>query len=176
MAKEATAKTQTGKRNFADILDTPSDEVARPRPMPQGTYLCITKGLPRDDVSTKKGTPFSEYTLMFMEPAQDDDGNNLDVDPDELKLSLTKASGETIPLRERWVRATFFNTEDALWRHKKFLNDLGVPEHDDDGSTMTIRQRIAMSPNRQVFVHIKHTPSEDGETMYANVDKTIKVS
>lgn len=154
--------------NFSDILDTPSTEVTRPKPMPQGTYLTMVRGLYKPGVSTKKGTEFSEYTLQVVQ-AMDD------VDPDALNAALTKASGEMIPLSERSFRLTMYHTPDALWRLKKFLNDLDIPETDENGEVRTLRERMQDVPNRQVYVHIKHTPSEDGEAMYANVDRTARV-
>jgi len=129
----------------------------------------MVKGLPRIDKSTQKGTEFSEYTLQMMEAADD-------VDEEELKQSLTKGNGDLIPLRDRSVRVTFYHTEDALWRLKKFLNDLQIDEADDEDEPRTIRQRMQDVPGRQVYAHIKHSPSPDGETVYANVDKTAKVS
>lgn len=163
MAKKPTAP------NFESVLDTPSTEVSRPRPLPQGTYLCIVTALPRIDKSTQKGTEFSEYTLKTLEAADD-------VDEDELKLALTKGNGDVMPLSDRSVRVTFYHTEDSLYRLKKFLNDLQIDGEDDDGNVRTIGQMMQDVPNRQVYAHIKHAPSPDGETIYANVDKTAKVS
>lgn len=151
--------------DFTSVLDTPSNEVARPRPLPQGTYAWQIHGLPRIDKSTKKGTEFSEYTVQPLEACED-------VDPDELKLALTKPSGEMIELKARANRVTFYHTEDALWRLKKFLNDLQIPEEDEDGNVRTLRQRMQDVPGKIFYGHIKHQPSEDGETMYANIDKT----
>lgn len=154
--------------NFADILDTPATEISRPKPLPQGTYLWMVKGLPRLDKSTRKGTEFSEYTLQCLEASDD-------VDEDALKASLTKASGEVIPLRDRSIRATFYHTEDALYRLKKFLMDLDIDEEDDDGKPRKMREMMQDVPGRQVWGHIKHTPSDDGEMIFANIDKTAKV-
>lgn len=155
--------------NFADILDTPATEIARPKPLPQGTYLWMVKGLPRLDKSTRKGTEFSEYTLQCMEASDD-------VDEDALRASLTKASGEVVPLRERSIRATFYHTDDALYRLKKFLIDLDIDEQDEDGKPRKIREMMQDVPGRQVWGHVKHTPSDDGEMIFANIDKTAKVT
>ena len=151
--------------DFESVLDTPSNEVSRPRPLPQGTYACQEKGLPRIDKSTKKGTEFSEYTLQVLEACDD-------VDPEELKLALTKANGEVVALNARTLRVTCYHTEDALWRLKKLLNDFGIPEEDDDGNVRTLRQRMQDVPGKMIYDHVKHSPSDDGESMYANVDKT----
>lgn len=154
--------------NFADILDTPSTEISRPKPLPQGTYLWMVKGLPRLDKSTRKGTEFSEYICQCLEASDD-------VDEDALKASLTKASGDVIPLRDRTIRVTFYHTEDALYRLKKFLDDLDIEEL-DGGKPRKMRERMQDVPGRQFWGHLKHTPSEDGEMIFANIDKTAKVT
>lgn len=153
--------------DFTSVLDTPSTEVSRPKALAQGTYVWMVKGLPRIDKSTKKGTEFSEYTLQCMEACED-------VDTEALKFSLTKASGDVTPLTERSIRYTLYHTEDALWRLKQFLDHCQIPEEDDEGNIRSIRERMQDVPGKILLGHIKHTPSDDGETMYANIDKTAK--
>lgn len=169
MATKPQRQTDTqDKPSFSSVLDIPSSEVSRPKPMPQGTYLCLVKGLPRIDKSTKKGTEFSEYILQIMEACDD-------VDQEALQESLTKGGGDIVSIRERSLRATYYHTEDSRWRLKKFLNDLGIEEQDEKGNELTLWDRMQMVPGRQVYAHVKHTPSDDGETMYANIDKTAPV-
>jgi hypothetical protein len=155
-------KDKDEPKTFTSLLDTPMSQISRPKPAPHGSYLGMVKGLPRYDKSTKKGTPFSEYTIQLLE-AQDD------VDEDALKEWLTKGDGAVVPLREKSMRLTFYHTPDALWRLEKFLKDLGLEAEDEDQSIGDVEQ---MSPGRQVLVHVKHSPSDDGETMFANIDKT----
>lgn len=150
------------RKAFSSILDTPAMEVSRPKPPPHGTYLAGTRGLPNYGKSTKKGTPYSEYTMQFMEPMDD-------VDQDSLEEYLTKGDGTKVPLREKSIRITFYHTPDALWRLTKFLKDLGLEAEDEKTSVSDLEQ---MSPGRQCLIHVKHTPSDDGETMFGNVDKT----
>jgi hypothetical protein len=122
----------------------------------------MTKGLPRYDKSTKKGTPFSEYTIQLLEALDD-------VDEDALKEWLTKGDGSVVPLREKSMRLTFYHTPDSLWRLEKFLKDLGLEPEDEDESIGDVEQK---TPGRQCVIHVKHSPSDDGETMFANIDKT----
>jgi hypothetical protein len=51
------------KPNFASILDEAPTEIDRPKPIPTGTYLCRVQGTPTYDKSSKKGTPFVQFTL-----------------------------------------------------------------------------------------------------------------
>src|SRR5215471_6233271 len=88
--------------NFADILDIPSTDVSRPKPLPQGTYLCMVKGNYREDKSTKKGTEFSEYTLQILQ-AMDD------VDEDALAEALTQDSGNSLKLTDKTLRVTMWH-------------------------------------------------------------------
>jgi hypothetical protein len=77
-------------------------------------------------------------------------------------------------LTSKTLRVTMYHLPDQRWRLRKFLSDCGIPE-EEDGEVLTLRQRMQMVPNCQVLAHVKHVPSDDGETMYANVDRTAKV-
>lgn len=142
--------------NFGSILDKASSEVERPKPLPVGTYICVVQGLPKLDKTTKKQTEYIEFTLKPLQAGED-------VDHEELE-----AMGG---IANKTLRHTCYLTEDALWRLKKFLDDCGI----DDGDDVSLRQRVDQSPGRQVAVFIKHTNSEDGETIYANVGTTAAV-
>ena len=148
-------------KTFTSILDTPMSEISRPKPAPHGSYLGMVVGLPRYDKSTKKGTPFSEYAIRLLEALDD-------VDADALQEWLTKGDGTIVPLNSKMMKLTFYHTPDALWRLVKFLKDLGL-EAEGDESVGDMEQQ---TPGRQCIVHIKHTPSDDGEVMFGNIDKT----
>lgn len=151
--------------NFGAILDKAPTEISRPKPLPIGSYTMLIKGLPKFDKSTKKQTEYVEWTLQFLAPGDD-------VDTDELQASLTKPSGDVTSLSDRTIRATYYITEDALWRLKEFLRHCGFDVDSDD---LSMRQMIAETPGRQVGIHLKHVPSEDGQSMFANIDKTFSV-
>lgn len=154
------------RKTFESILDTPSVDIARPRPVPQGHYLFLTRGQPNYGAA-KTGTQFVEFTMQPLEA-------DSDVDTDELKAALTKASGDVVAISERSIRLTFYITEDAVWRLRKFLNDLGIEEMDGK-KELTLRQRIEMAPGRQCLGHVKHSPSPDGEGTFANIDRTAPI-
>ena len=155
--------------DFTSVLDSPASEAIRPRPLPQGTYVCMIRGMPRYDKSTKKGTDFAEFTLQIMEACED-------VDQEVLKETLTKADGEVTALKDfRPLRLTFYLTEDAKYRLPEFLDrDLGIPLLDEDGKKRSYREANEDAPGKMVLAHVKHTPSPDGETMYANIDRTAR--
>lgn len=155
--------------NFGSILDKPSSEVQRPKPLPQGSYIWLINGQPRYDKSAKKQTEFVEFNLKCLGTLQNDAGES-DVDPDALDAALTKPSGEKVPLNEKTTRVTFYLTEDAIWRLNKFLTDCGI-----DGEDKSLRQMIDETPGCQVGGYLKHTASEDGEAVFANISKTFSV-
>lgn len=154
--------------SFSSVLDKPSTEVGRPKPLPVGSYIGVVQGLPKIDKSTKKQTEYSEYTVKILQAQED-------VDQDDLEVALTKASGEKLNLTDKTTKITFYHTEDSLWRLKQFFEHLDIPEEDDDGETLTMRQRMQLVPNRQIGFYIKHAASDDGEAVFANVDKTFRV-
>ena len=71
------------KPNFASILDEAPTEIDRPKPIPTGTYLCRVQGTPTYDKSSKKGTPFVQFTLRT--PDQLDEWMN------DLRIHLERA-------------------------------------------------------------------------------------
>lgn len=141
--------------NFGSILDKPTTEIERPKPLPVGTYTCVVKGLPRFDKSAKKGTEFVEFTLQPLQASED-------VDADALE-SMGGFANKTI-------RATFYLTEDSVWRLKKFLvDDLEIDEDD------TLRPMIDQAPGKQVNATLRHTASQDGQSVYAELASTAPV-
>lgn len=144
---------------FESILDRKSSDVEAPKPAPVGEYRVMVAGLPREDKSTKKQTPFIEFTLKFIEALDS-------VDEDALEEWLGKDK-----ITDRTIRHTLYLTEASLFRLVKFLDHLDAGDED-----MTLSQRIAESPNKEVIITIRHEPSEDGETMFARIGSTAKAS
>jgi hypothetical protein len=150
---------------FGSILDKPSTDVERPKPLPTGTYQCVVDGQPRMDKSSKKGTEFVEFSLKPMAALDD-------VNEDDLNASLTSGDGSVKPLSDKRIRATYYLTEDALWRLKKFLvSDLQIEE-----GKKKIRQMVGEAQNRQVLATIKHVPSDDGTSIFAQLGITAPVA
>lgn len=142
----------TDTPNFQSILDDSPTEVERPQPLPVGTYLCTVASW-RQDKSTKKGTPFIEFTLK---PVAADE----DVDTD----ALTEMGG----FDGRQIRATYYITEDAVWRLDEFQEHCGVDL--DDGNSR--RMRLDQCINAQVLAYVKHEQSEDGSQTFMRLGRT----
>lgn len=140
--------------NFSDILDRPASETERPKPLPAGGYLCVVKGLPRRDKSAKKGTPFVEFILQPVEAMEDVDAE-----------ALAAMGG----LANKTIKATYYLTEDALWRLKDFLEHT-TGEEVPEGASYS--QLIEQTPNCQVIAFLRHEASEDGASIFARLAKT----
>lgn len=139
--------------NFATILDEAPTEVAKPKPLPVGTYLCVVTGAPVFGQSTKKGTPFVEFQLRPV-------GVYDDVDED----ALDEAGG----IDGKLLRATYYTTPEAVWRLDEFhLHCLG--DLDADSSR---RSRCDDVINSEVLVVVRHVPSADNTTVYAEIART----
>jgi hypothetical protein len=149
---------------FGSILDKPATDIERPKPLPPGTYHCVVEGQYREGTSAKKGTEFIEYSLKPIAALDD-------VDEGDLNASLKSANGSVKALSDKRLRLTFYLTDDSLYRLKDFLgNDLQI-----ELGKKHIRQLIGEAQNRQVLAQVKHVPSDDGQSVFANIAKTAPV-
>lgn len=151
--------------NFGALLDRAPTEIERPKPMPVGSYITIIQGTPRYDKSAKKQTEFVEFTHKFVSAGDD-------VDADELKEALTSPSGETKALNEVTMKNTFYLTENSLWRLKDFLEHCGFDVNNPEAS---LRKMIEETTNSEVGVVVRHEASQDGQSIFARIDKTFAV-
>ncbi len=142
--------------NFGSVLDKPTEEIKRPPALPMGTYVFVCKGLPRQDKSSKKQTEFVEFTVNPIQ-AQDD------VDADALK-EFTDAFGG---IQDKVQKLTFYLTDNSIYRLKEFMiDDLKIEEEE------TLRPMLEKTVGAQFLGQIKHTPSDDGKGVYANIAST----
>jgi hypothetical protein len=140
--------------NFGAILDQQASEIEAPKPFPVGTYVCVVRGLPRFDKSSKKGTDFVEFQLQPVSVLED-------VDPDALE--------EFGGISDKTLRVTFYITEDAVYRLKDFLVNCGI---EADGRTLS--EMINDAPGQTICALVSHRASEDGERIFAEVRRTLR--
>lgn len=134
--------SKTDTPSFGAILDKPSVEVERPKPLPAGTYLCVVAGMPRYDKSSKKGTEFAEFTCKVLQAGED-------VDQDALE--------EMGGIADKVIKNTYYITPDALFMLKEFLINCGIEEGEK-----TLRQMIDEVPGCQVLITVKHRAGDNG--------------
>ena len=150
MAKSPTAP------NFGALLDTPPSETERPKPMPAGTYVAMVQGLPRMDKSAKKQTEFVEFTLKLLSAGED-------VDAEELA-----AMGG---IANKTIKDIYYLTDASLWRLKDFLTNCGI----DVDNISSYRVALEETAGQQIGVVIKHEASQDGQSIFARVARTLAV-
>jgi len=160
--------------DYDDVYNVPVSQLTKRKPVPSGTYLGMVVGLPEELQSPKKGTKFAQYTIQLLDTAKNDRGINRDVDPDALDEALTRGDGEKQRLSDITLRLRMWRTKDSGHRHVDFLKRLGIAEENDDGSERVLPEMISECPGRTAFFHVKHSPSFDGENVYAEIDRVIK--
>lgn len=154
------AKTEPAT-SFESILDTPADEVERPKPLPAGTYDVLVKGMPEHGKSSKQQTPFVRFTYVLQAARED-------VNEDELDELLTNAKGEKVALSDRSIRDTYYTTPDALFRLTDALEAMGI-----DLTDKTVRAALDETPNASLRILVGHRPSEDGTQVFAEVKRVM---
>lgn len=138
---------------FSAILSKPMGKVERPPTMPAGDYAGRIKGKPVYDVSSKKKTPYVEFTIAITQ--------TLNVDPEEL-ANYEEKSGAKITTKV--VKPQFYLTDAALIMLKDFLRAAGI---DVDDESKDIQACIEEAANSEVGFNIVHEPSQNGEDMRA---------
>lgn len=148
---------------IANILDKPASQVERPKPIPQGHYTFLVKGLPRADKSSQKKTDYFEYTLVAQAAHED-------VDEKALTEWMTRADGSTKTIGDIVQKPKFYLTEGAAFMLKDFIEACGVEETEYE----TLRQGSELPVNRQVVGLVTHRATENGG-IFAEVRSFSKV-
>jgi hypothetical protein len=159
MPKPQTAPT------FESILDTPADDVERPKPLPVGIYDAIIQGLYEEGVSSQKKTPFVQFAFAITSAGED-------VDEDELLEWATSKDGTVKQLGGTVLKnnsTKFYTTPDSLFRLTDFLEKVCGIELEGK----KIRQALSETPNCSVRLEIGHVASQDGEQIFAEVKKFL---
>jgi hypothetical protein len=142
-------------KTVEELLNTPGDQIKPPPLLPVGTYLVGIVGQPEMITSTQKQTPGCAIKYKFWQ-ARDD------VDADDLQAILAE-SGQT--LNDVEMTDTFYFTEKSLFMFKQFYaNALDIPQ------SYSPKQAMAEMPGKQLLIHIRHRPRQDGSGLYAEID------
>ena len=164
MARSPAALPSQQRGTFASVLDTPMEDIERPKPMPVGNYIFVVKGQPEFIKSREKQTPGVVFQLSILQPIEDT------VDGDALEEWLMKKDGTKKSLQEVTQKLTFWLTEGSAWGVKDFVRHCGI-----DGEGMSLKQAISETPGCQVVGTIKHRSSDDGQATFAFIDSTAPV-
>jgi hypothetical protein len=154
--------------NMQDIMDTPMSDITPPLPPPVGNYAAMVVGHGNEDTATT-GTKYIQFTLQLQQ-AYDDVNDEL------LQEYLTRLDGTTVALSDKTVQSErYYLTENAKWRLKKFLNDLGISDKNDDGSDKSLREAAMEVPGKMLTITITHRASNSGG-IFANVSQTSPIA
>lgn len=140
--------------HFASILDEAPTEVTRPKPLPEGTYLCVV-GQGEYGKSSQKKTDQIKFPLRPI-AAMDD------VDPDAL--------AEVDGLEGKNLSITLYITDNAKFMLDAFHENCGL----DLTEAASRRMRNEEVVNCQVLAAVTHRMSEDGSQAFAEVRRTAR--
>jgi hypothetical protein len=97
------------------------------------------------------------------------------VDEEELQAVLTDKDGVVHPLQEKSIKDTYYTTNDALYRLKDVLVHMGLVDEDIEDETIHYRHVLTETPNASIRITVAHRASEDGQQIFAEVKRTMKV-
>jgi hypothetical protein len=95
--------------DFRQLLNRPTDDIKRPKPLPAGTYHGLVKSYEFGESAQKK-TPYVRFALTLNSAGDD-------VDQEELA---------EIELSSKQLSTDFYLTDNSLYRLKEFLESVGV--------------------------------------------------
>lgn len=139
--------------DFTQLLARTADDVERPEPLPQGSYLTTITAY-RTVESGQKKTPGVEFDLQIVAPNEDVDA---------------EAYAKVKNPQERVLKTQFWLTEDSLWRLKDFLEKAG---HDMSGRSFA--EVLAEVAGSQIVSIVTHRISQDGESVFPEARKFMK--
>lgn len=133
--------------DFNSLLEKSADEVPVPKSAPPGTYKCRV-GEYETGTSSKKGTPFLQFSFHPLEPMEDVDTESLaDVD-----------------LESMTFRDEFYLTEKALYRLVRFAQSCGVKTEGRQ-----LNEIVEELSGAEVLVSVSQDPSDrEGDDRFFN--------
>lgn len=144
--------------NFGDILTKSAEKIERPPLPPKGTYVLVVNKAPTK--TDRKNFEVLDFQMKAVRPTED-------VDLDELKAY---GSPNNILVRKSFL----FNTEDeAAFKQTEFNLRNFLVEHLGLDASLTIKELMGMSVNKQCLGVIDYRPNEDNpEIVYTDLKRT----
>ena len=143
--------------NFTDLLNTPIDQIERPKALPVGTYICLIDGMYEVGKAGKNNTNYIDFNFRPLQAMADVN-----------QQQLEEALGERA-LSDKRFRYRIFVTRDSRWKLKEFLL-----EHCGIGMKANMNEMLPETPGKQVAVYVGHQTSPDG-IIFNQVGKTASV-
>lgn len=142
--------------DFSKILQKQATEIEKPKPLPIGTFVCSNPKLPDFKGIGQNQTPAAEFSFVVIAPTED-------VDPEQLA-----AYGD---FKGKTIRHRMFLSEAAEFRTKEEI----VKVFNLDEAGKSLGQLFNETVNQQLLVTIKHTPTQDGTDVFAEVEALASV-
>jgi hypothetical protein len=139
--------------SFEEILNMPGSEIKPPAAYPVGTYHCIIDGPPENGQSSQKGTDYFRFKYKIL-------GIDKDVNPQE--AAEQQVVGKVFT-------SDFYVADGITWRLTEMLVNCGIDEK------LPLKQMIAEAPGKQLWVKLRHEPSQDGKRVFHRLDSTAHV-
>ena len=139
--------------DFTKLLDKSADDVERPAPLPQGSYITTITGY-RGVESGQKKTPGVEIDMQIVAPGEDVDA---------------EAYAQVKNPQERVLKTQFWLTEDSMFRLKDFLEKAGF-----ETAGKTFSSMLAEIAGHQVIAIVTHRMGQDGESVFPEARKFMK--
>lgn len=139
--------------DFTQLLSKNLDDVERPEPLPEGSYLTSIVGYKTVE-SAKQQTPGVEIELKIVAPGED-------VDPD--------AYAKIQNPQDKTLKTQFWLTEGSMWRLKDFLEKAGC-----DLTGKSFAEVLADIAGQQIVSIVSHRVGNDNESVFAEVKRFLK--
>ena len=139
--------------DFAALLNKRTEEAVRPPPLPGGDYLLHVIKYSFDE-SDRKKTPYCEFEIGVLAPGAD-------IDP---------AGLQGIDLNKKHLRLTFYLTDDAFWRFRRFIEETLLI----NGTGRTFNQCLPETVGKQFIGNVIQIPSTrpNDDSIYNDISDT----
>lgn len=141
--------------DFTNLLSKSADNVERPEPLPQGSYVTTITAY-RTIESGQKKTPGVEFDLQIFAPGED--------------INMEEYSKVKNP-QERVLKTQFWLTEDSMFRLKEFLEKAGF-----ETAGRTFADMLAEVAGHQIIAIVSHRIGQDGESVFPEAKRFMKVA
>lgn len=141
--------------DFTNLLSKSADNVERPEPLPQGSYVTTITAY-RTIESGQKKTPGVEFDLQIFAPGED--------------INMEEYAKVKNP-QERVLKTQFWLTEDSMFRLKEFLEKAGF-----ETAGRTFADMLAEVAGHQIIAIVSHRIGQDGESVFPEAKRFMKVA
>ena len=151
--------------SFSEVLSKSAESIERPPLPPKGTYVLVVYGQPKPPRESKEW----EVLDIPLRAVRADDAAG-DVDIEELRAY---GDPKNIMVRKSFM---FNTTDDAAFKTTEFQLREFLTKHLGLDESLTIKELLAMSVNKQCLGVIDYSPDRnDPERVYVDLKRTAPI-